>query len=388
MSNSQPIKLIVAITDPSSVILLKGQLNYFRELNYDVVLITSPGKIAEEFCVQEEVRYLPVLMSREINLLKDIQSLFKLIKIIREEKPSIVNAGTPKSGLLVMIAAYLLRVENRIYTCRGLRYEHEKGIRKFILRQTEWLAGSLSTATICISPSLKNQALKDHLFKSHKTRVLLKGSSNGIDLERFRKTESLIQKSISIKRRLNLENKFVLGFIGRLIERKGIRELLTAYKEVKEKHNEMALVIVGAMEQNQLSSDLVDIINEVNGKNDIHWLGFHEDIPKYLSIMDLFVLPAWWEGFGNVLIQAATMEIPVISTMATGCKDAVKDGFNGTLIEPKNVSQLKMAILRYYNNPRLLKEHGKNGPIWSLKFDSRLIWEELKKIYEDGIFSN
>ena len=98
--------------------------------------------------------------------------------------------------------------------------------------------------------------------------------------------------------------------------------------------------------------------------------------------MDVFVLPAWWEGFGNVLVQAAAMEVPVISTTGTGSRDAVNDGFNGILVPIKNKDLLEKEMLYLYENPQERKRLGLNGVVWSKNFDKNIIWKGMDKLYK------
>jgi glycosyltransferase involved in cell wall biosynthesis len=107
-----------------------------------------------------------------------------------------------------------------------------------------------------------------------------------------------------------------------------------------------------------------------------------EDVPGYLLAMDVFVLPAWWEGFGNVLVQAAAMGLPTISTTGTGTCDAVSHGFNGLLIEPKSENQLYEAMETLHSNKDLAQQFGKNGLVWAKNFDREIIWKGLKNIYK------
>jgi glycosyltransferase involved in cell wall biosynthesis len=105
------------------------------------------------------------------------------------------------------------------------------------------------------------------------------------------------------------------------------------------------------------------------------------EVPNYLALMDIFVLPAWWEGFGNVLIQAASMQIPVITTNATGTRDAVSPDFNGILVSIKDTASLKKAMLKLKNDNDLRVKLGLNGLEWSKNFNSVDIWLGINKLY-------
>jgi len=111
--------------------------------------------------------------------------------------------------------------------------------------------------------------------------------------------------------------------------------------------------------------------------------GEQTDMPVYFSLMDVFVLPSWREGFGNVLVEAAAMGVPVISTGVTGCKDAVCDGHNGVLVPPRDSDALAAKMLTLYEDEGLRKQYGHNGIEWAKNFRSEIVWEGLEKIYSD-----
>src|SRR5690606_9989539 len=170
------------------------------------------------------------------------------------------------------------------------------------------------------------------IFPMHKTRLIAKGSSNGVDLTMFNRGGIDHSRQAALAQEYGLGGKFVFGFVGRIVDRKGIAEMYDAFVEVYNSSPDARLLIVGRPFWDQIRDRaVVDRLNEHPG---IIMAGFQkiETIPYFLSVMDVFVLPAHWEGFGNVLIQAAAMGVPIIATDVTGCKDAVKDEFNGVLV--------------------------------------------------------
>jgi len=366
-------KLAIAITSPISIVLLKGQLNYFSELGYEVILICPKNEKSEEFAVVENVKLIPVNFFREINLFHDLLCLFKLIKILWREKPDIVNAGTPKASLLTLIAAYVTGVNKRIYTCRGLRFEDESGAKKRLLIAMEKITAFCAHSIICISASVMKKAIDEKTFPKKKTLVLGKGSSNGIDLDYYNPTSITKIDNLHYK-----NNDTVFGFIGRFIERKGVNELVKSFVQISE--NKTKLLMVGGYDESQLPED--EVCNYIDNHEQIIKVGWVEDIRSYLKAIDVLVLPAYWEGFGNVLIQAAAFGIPVIATKVSGCMDAVKDGFNGTLIEPKDDVALAETMLLYLNNREIRDVHGKQGKVWVQNFRQELVWNEMHKFYE------
>ena len=106
------------------------------------------------------------------------------------------------------------------------------------------------------------------------------------------------------------------------------------------------------------------------------------DVALHFSVMDVFVLPAWWEGFGNVVVQAADMGIAVIGSKGTGVCDAVNDGFNGINVPVGDVDKLVETMLLLKNDNALREKLAKNGPIWGQNFKPEIIWKGMDKLYQ------
>ncbi|KAF0195913.1 MAG: hypothetical protein FD166_2640 [Bacteroidetes bacterium] len=374
------MKLIIGITAPGSVILLEGQLKYFSELGYTTYLMAPTHEKVTAYCAAEGCIHLPVKIEREISLLKDFKSLIQVFSHLRKIKPDIVNFGTPKISLVGLIAAQLLGVKRRIYTCRGFRFEHEVGFKKLLLVTMERITAFFAQDVICISDSVRNYGLDNRIFPAHKALVINKGSSNGIPLKRFNPANITPESSRILKQHLGLEGHFVFGYVGRLVDRKGINELYAAFDSLFAANSNLRLLYVGSPEFEQIADK--SLIDRMKTHPGIVMAGSQRDVPLYLSVMDVFVLPAWWEGFGNVLVQAAAMGKPVISTTGTGTIDAVDPDFNGILVQPKSVEQLKDAMLQLYNNAPLREELGSNGIAWAKNFDSPIIWQGMAALYE------
>ncbi len=373
-------KIVIGITASASTILIKGQMKHFADQGYDVYLIAPEDQRTIDYCRDEGGTLLPVTIERDISIMKDLSSLRQVLRHFRKVKPDVVNVGTPKIGLLGMVAAKLTGVPVRIYTCRGFRFEHEHGFKKKILVMMESMSGRCAQKIICISPSLERLSHELGVFAKSKTVVINKGSSNGIDIARFSPDKVSAERTQALKRELGLDGKFVYGFVGRLVDRKGITETYQAFNDLYNANQNLRFIFVGGIEQEQIADKT--LIDKIKTHPGMMYLGPQQDVPLYLSLMDVFVLPAWWEGFGNVLVQAAAMGVPVISTKATGCRDAVSDGYNGMLIEPKNVPALKDAMTLLYNDDGLREKYGRNGVEWAKNFDSVAIWEAMKKLYK------
>jgi glycosyltransferase involved in cell wall biosynthesis len=379
--NDSQIRLITAVTDPVSCILITGQLAHMREAGFNVCLVTCDSPNARAFAIAEGARFRPLSMRREIAPLHDLRALWSAIRLIREERPDVVNAGTPKAGLLLMLASWWCRVPTRIYTIRGLRYESEHGLLRWVLQVTERLASRLATTVLCVSPSVRDLVVADRISEKTPTIVIGAGSSNGLDLTRFSRESVSTVRIAEMKRVHGIDDgDYVIGFVGRLIPRKGVCELIEAWKVLREKIPTSKLLLVGPFENTQpLPSQTLKIISD---DRRVLRTGFVANVEEYMCLMDVFVFPAHWEGFGNVLVQASACGLPIVATRVTGVYDAVNDGVSGTLVEKGDVFAIVDAVLRYHTNPRLAQEHGKKGGEWVREqFRPEPIWNALAALY-------
>jgi glycosyltransferase involved in cell wall biosynthesis len=374
-------KIVVGITAPGSVLLLDGQLRYFKELGYKTYLLAPNHPRVIDYCNRESCEHLPIDIEREISFFKDLKSLFMIFKHFIRIKPDIINLGTPKVSLLGMFAAKCLRINNRVYTCRGIRFEDERGAKRMILKLMEKLTASLSNKIICISESVRTLGLDNNLFKKNKTVVINKGSSNGINLNRFNISSVDIKVKEKKREEIGLEKgDFVFGFVGRIVDAKGIKELYLAFNRLYSKNENLKLLLVGPIENKQISD--MSLVKKIQNHKGIVLVGSQLDVPLYMAMMDVFVLPTWREGFGNVTVEAAAMGLPVISNDITGIRDSVSNNFNGILIKVKDVTELMCAMKLLYNNCKLRNKLGANGKEWSKNFERKIIWEGIDSIYK------
>jgi len=372
-------KVIHMVTVSKSLVLMDGQLQYLMENNYKIGVVSSPGKQLDALEVDFK-KAIP--MSREISPLRDLKSLFKLTVYFRREKPDIVNTGTPKAGLLGIIASFLNRVPTRIYTLRGLRLETESGLKRKILWLAEKIACTLATEVICISPSLLNEAKKLNLISGKKGIVLGFGSSNGIQLDKYPHKNKIKSRIIELKSELGIgDEDFVLGYVGRIVKDKGIEELLKCFDELQSKYENCKLLIVGGYDQETQPNSALK--QRIEGNNKIIHVGYKENPSLYYYLMDVLIFLTYREGFGNVSIEAQASGTPVITTNVTGAIDTVVDNVTGFIVPEKDYKKALHKIEKIKKNPTLKKQMGKKGRERAFeKFSSNIIWDALNELYK------
>lgn len=367
-------------TVPLSLLFLEGQASFMRGRGIELVAISSPGEDLDRYRDREGVSVYAVPMERRITPIKDLIALARLVVLLRDLHPDVVHAQTPKGGLLGILAATFVGVETRIYHMRGLPLTAATGFKRTLLAMTERVSCALATRVLCVSSSLRDVAVAERLCRVDKLEVLGSGSGQGVDVTRFDR-ERVAGARASIRRQLGIdEGSLVFGFVGRIVRDKGIHELAAAWREVRAAHPESHLVLVGPEEpQDPIDRECREVLAS---DPRIHLLGLRRDLPELYAAMDVVVLPTYREGFPNVPLEAAAMQLPVIATRTPGCVDAVADGETGQLVPARDPQALTSAMLAYGEDETLRRRHGERGRARIVReFRRERLWEALARVY-------
>jgi glycosyltransferase involved in cell wall biosynthesis len=349
------IKIIRVTTVPISFkVLLKDQLK-FMSRHYEIVAVSSEGKELSDVARDEGIRTVPLNMSRQFTPLRDFVSLMKMILLFRKESPDIVHSHTPKAGIVAMLAAFICNVPNRLHTVAGLPVMNKVGLTRVILLAVEWLTCKCATKVYPNSKGLEVFLTDVVNVPSNKLKILGSGSSNGVDTRYFNLTPDLQESSKIFKTKYGLHDCFVFTFIGRIVKDKGIEELMDAYARLSSEVENVRLVIVGWEEPltDPISNHSQSILKNNTG---IVCTGFMDDIRPSLGASDCLILASYREGFPNVVMQAACLNIPSIVSNINGCNEIIQDGSNGLVVEPKSADALYDAMKRLESDRGLLSD--------------------------------
>lgn len=383
MTVSSPAPRLVYITThgSSAFALMRGQLSLMRERGFDVTVIASPSEELDRAAAREGVRAIGVEMEREINPLGDLRAVRELVALLKELHPDIVNAGTPKAGLLGMLAAKIARVPARIYTLRGLRLETTRGLKSTLLNATERIAAMCSQKVICVSHSLRDAFVQRGLAPMRKCVVLGSGSSNGVNVRRFQLTDEQRQQAAAIREQLKLPiDAPVIGFVGRLTRDKGIVELFSAFESLRAEMPDLHLLLVGGFETGDpVPQSTAQALREHPA---VRITGFVPSTELYYDLMQVLAFPSYREGFPNVPLEAAASGLPVVGFAATGTVDAVQDGVTGKLVPLGDAAGLTDALRAYLRDDLLRFRHGDAGRQRVARdFRNETIWNALYDLH-------
>jgi len=374
------VRVVDIVTASVSVRFLEGRPEYFAGKGYEVTVVSSPGEELRK-AEREGVRTVAVEMAREISPLRDLVSLWGLVRVLRRLRPAITNVATPKAGLLGGVAAWLCGVPCRYYTLLGLRCETTTGLKREVLIAAERIACACAHRVICVSESMRQKAIELGLVEASRTVVLASGSYNGTEPERFAPTTEALRRGGQMREKLGIPaNAPVVGFVGRLTKDKGINELVKAYSELRKEMAELRLLLVGEMEEGDpLTARTRWLLENEPG---IVRTGFVDDPADYYHLLDVFAFPTYREGFGNVAVEANAAGKPVVAAGATGVVDAVVDGVTGLLVPVGDARALAGALKKVIENPGMAAALGSAGRERAVReFWRERLWEALEQQY-------
>lgn len=372
-------KLLIATTVPDTLeLILESQPKFLQDF-YQVVVVSSAGNRLADFAEREGVDFAVVSMTRGISPFKDVLSIIRMYRILRQHKPDILHSYTPKAGMVCAIAGFFARVPARIHTFTGLIFPHCAGLKKFILKGVDRVVCSLNTHIVPEGEGVK-QALQSICRKPLK--VIGYGNIAGVNLTHFSTEDPKVQSgSAQLKEQWDLAGKRVFCFVGRLNHDKGIKELCQAFLALDQQKN--ALIIVGGLDdENPVDADTMQ---QLKSAESVCLLGFQADVRIALHAADVFVLPSYREGFPNVVLQAGAMRKPALVTDVHGSNEIVQHGVNGWIVPARDVPALRaqMQIISGLNQNELL-EKGQNAlGLVRARFDRCYYQNQLLSFYRD-----
>ncbi len=337
-------KLIRITTVPLSLkLLLAGQMKFMKANGWEVIMVSSDGREVQQIVRAEGVQHEVIPFTRKITPFQDLTCIWKLYQLFKREKPDIVHTHTPKAGLLGMIAAKLSGQKIRIHTLAGIPYMAAEGTKKGLLVQAEKWTYSSSTEVWPNSEGLKSFVIEEKLCEAEKLKVIGKGSSNGVDFEKFNrdvlKENHLVAATMRI---LPGDDDFIILSVGRLVQDKGIEELVNAFLESKI-YSMSKLVLLGSFEQ-ELDPISIDLMKTIRENPRIVQIDWSDHVAHYMALADVLVHPSHREGFPNVLLEAGAMELPVICSDIIGNSDVITQQKTGLIFPVKDKSVLKEAL--------------------------------------------
>lgn len=328
--------------------------------------ITGLGATPVEFNVQRT----------GLNPIKDFNSVRELIAIIKEYKIDLVFPYTVKPVIYGSIAAnrcgipVISLITGLGYTFTGIS---AKAKLLQVLNEILYKIAIRKNKVIVFQNEDDYNLFLERKILTDKQQTAIVGGS-GVNLNQFRFREKKEKTQVS----------FLLT--ARLIKEKGIEIYIKAAKILKEKYPEAEFHIIGSPETSPSAISENDL-KLLHKQKIIIFHGRQLNVEDHLHKTDVFVLPSYYrEGVPRTLLEACSCGNPIITTDSVGCREAVREGVNGFLIEPKNTEALVKAMEYFIIHPHRIKEMGLASRKYAEeRFDVNIINRDLLQLINSVI---
>lgn len=372
----------ITTIDLSLRYLLEHQLQSLQEAGFEVVGVSAPGGDVD-YLRALGIPHMAVAFTRRFSPLADLKSLWRLYRLMRRERFTIVHTHTPKPGLLGQLAARLARVPIVVNTLHGF-YFHDTmkpAARRFYIT-LEKIAARCSDSILSQNEEDIQTAIQQNICRPEKIKYL----GNGIDLSQF-DPDRFSETDVNERRqRLGIPAAApVVGFVGRLAaRRKGFLDFLQAGQHIARRLPAVRFLIVGAADTGKQDAVDPSVVNEYGLADHCLLLGSqpNDALPILYRLMHVLVLPSLLEGVPRVVMEAAAMGVPAVVTDVRGNREAVDRGRSGVLVPYGAADALAAAILDLLQNPQKAAQMGRVGvEIAADRFDERVVFDRVKAEY-------
>lgn len=319
-----------------------------------------------------------------VSPLDDARGFLELARIFRAERPQVVHAFDTKAGVWGCLAARLAGVPVALGTVNGLGFLFREDTWKRRLlaasyRLLQRLACSASNATVFQNPDDARVFVARRLVRPERV-VLVPGSGVRTDLldpARFPEAERA-----RLRAELGLAPaEVVVTMVTRVIRSKGVLELLAAARRLGATHPRARFVLVGAHEPESMDRLAPEELRALEAE--LTWLGQRSDVPALLAASDVMAFPSGYgEGIPRVLLEAAAMALPIVTTDAPGCREVVEPGRSGFLVPIGDVAALTEALVALIEDAALRRRFGAVARERAVtRFDLAVVSEKTRELY-------
>lgn len=298
---------------------------------FNVRVAIPENKGTEEFVNELKSKGIKVDFIKKYNILDNLSYFIK-------NKPDYIHFNVPFPVIqccTIAILAGMIYSKSKLYVTEHLvpmeykPYPFTKLIIKFIYSKLD--------LSVTVSHKNKEALIRNFNLPENKIKVIY----NCIDIDYIKNYNTGIVKELKDKFSIN-ESALVFGTVGRLHRQKGHEYLINASKDVIEKIPNSLFLFVG---RGGIEDQLIQKIKENNINDHFRLVGYQENLPEILALIDIFVLPSISEGLPFAILEAMAAKKPVIATNVGGVPEIITNNVNGILVEPMDPDALAEAMI-------------------------------------------
>ena len=346
---------------------------FLQKKGYDVnVCCKNTGKFKD--IKDQGIRCFNINSKRKsLSTLQLFNEVIAFFKCVKKVKPDIIHLISMRPAIVGLLTSIPFKKIKVFITFTGLGFIFiRKSFKSKILKFFIKFFFVIITRLKFIIAIVQNKDdydffLKNFFFKKNKI-FIIRGS--GIDLKYYKKTSEPTDKKITI------------GYVGRMLEDKGIHWLIEGFQLALKQKKNLVLLLAGPLDKENPTTISNQLINEINRMRAVKYLGNVDDVRKIWNKSHIGVLLSKREGLPLSLMEAAAVGRPLIATDVPGCREIAIDKYNAISVKPGDVSAVKNAILKLARNKSLRVRLAKNSrKVVESDMENKKIFNEYFLIY-------
>jgi glycosyltransferase involved in cell wall biosynthesis len=338
---------------------------------YDVTIVTRE-RTCGDVIRDAGLRLIPFENARSsLNPFSDLWSLARLTALYRRERPDIVHHVAMKPVLYGSLAAKSVRSARVVNAIAGMGwlFTSTRGRARWLRPIVRQALRRVAASGLTIVQNQDDRAALIELGLNPERIRLVRGA--GVDLDRFRPSAAPPGPPVVV-------------MATRLLWDKGVAEFVAAARLVRSRHGDVRFVLAGEPDPLNPASISADDVRGWTREGVIEYAGFVTDMPALLARSHVVCLPSYREGLPKSLIEAAAAGRAIVTTDVPGCRDVVRNGYNGLLVPPRSAGELAGALEQLIVNPALRDEMGRHGRhLAELQFGQDGIIRQTLALYDE-----
>lgn len=344
-----------------------------KKEGFEVVVVTRTNKHAEKI-LEHGARVIHFEISRRgLNVFREFWAILRLIYIYRQEQPDIVHHVAMKSMLYGSLVSHLIRIPHTVNWVAGMGWlfissNWRAKILQVVVRK---ILGVLLRGTLVIVENKDDQAIIANIGIANQHIHLIRGA--GVDTLLYAPSQEP-------------EGVPLVVLPARMLWDKGVGEFYKAAGQLQKRAVKARFVLVGEPDTENPASVSRHQLVDWQKEGVVEWWGRREDMPQVLAQSHIVCLPSYREGLPKALLEAASCGRPIVTTDVPGCREVVRDGDNGILVEVRNSAALTEALARLLADPELRKQMGQRGRERVLsEFSQEKIVNQVLNLYREAL---
>ncbi len=314
-----------------------------------------------------------------IHPLKDLKALWFYYRLIRKEKYDIVHTHETKASFITKLAAWLARCPYVIYGLHGVTFNDPmSGFKRKFYIFLEKLTIRCTDLIVAVGNDTVEAYHKENIGKNIPYEIV----RSGIDIDGYlNQALQTDEEKLQCKKSMGISAEdIVMITVGRFSYSKAQRYAIQAFAALQKKYTNLKFLLIG---EGELLEDCKTLVKTLGiADNSICFLGYQKDIPRYLSISDLFIFTSLREGLPRVIVEASLLKIPVITFEVEGAAEVLENEKTGFIVPQTNLHELISKTEQLILHPALRASFGNNSHRHVIQhWDMRIMAQKLHEIY-------